>query len=115
MPCPAGCGRVTWLAVCTQVSESDVDEYQDEQLDAAAFEQDQLEDATTVRQSAGTTEIMRTKNFFLKPMTVEAAAEQCDQLGHAFYLFRDEQSDQVQVVYKRRDVGYGVIVPVNED
>ena len=60
-------------------------------------------------------EVMRTKNFFLKPMTVEAAVEQCEQLGHDFYVFREYSSDQVQVVYKRRTVGYGVIVPVNED
>ena len=60
-------------------------------------------------------EVMRTKNFFLKPMTVEAAVEQCDQLGHDFYVFRVSSSDQVQVVYKRRTTGYGVIVPVNEE
>lgn len=60
-------------------------------------------------------EVMRTKNFFLKPMTVEAAVEQCDQLGHDFYVFRESSSDQVQVVYKRRTTGYGVIVPVNEE
>lgn len=60
-------------------------------------------------------EVMRTKNFFLKPMAVEAAIEQCDQLGHDFYVFRESSSDQVQVVYKRRTTGYGVIVPVNEE
>lgn len=60
-------------------------------------------------------EVMRTKNFFLKPLSVEAAVEQCDQLGHDFYVFRESISDQVQVVYKRRAAGYGVIVPVNEE
>lgn len=60
-------------------------------------------------------EVMRTKNFFLKPMSVEAAVEQCDQLGHDFYVFRESISDLVQVVYKRRTAGYGVIVPVNEE
>ena len=65
--------------------------------------------------SSGTHEVMRTKNFFLKPMSVEAAVEQCDQLGHDFYVFREPNSDQVQVVYKRRTTGYGVIVPINEE
>jgi len=60
-------------------------------------------------------EVMRTKNFFLKPMTVEAAVEQCDQLGHDFYVFSESSSNQVQVVYKRRTTGYGVIVPVHEE
>ena len=96
--------------------ETDTDEDTLQRIeDTVSGQDDQLEDATTINQSSGTAEIMRTKNFFLKPMTVEAAAEQCDQLGHAFYVFRDVDSDQVQVVYKRRDVGYGVIVPVNED
>ena len=96
--------------------ESDVDDDALQQVEQGASSQyDQLEDAETVGKPSGTVEIMRTKNFFLKPMTVEAAAEQCDQLGHAFYVFRDVDSDQVQVVYKRRDVGYGVIVPVNEE
>lgn len=67
------------------------------------------------RRSSGIHEVMRTKNFFLKPMSVEAAVEQCDQLGHDFYVFRESSSDQVQVVYKRRAAGYGVIVPVNEE
>lgn len=64
---------------------------------------------------AVTHEVMRTKNFFLKPMSVESAVEQCDQLGHDFYIFRESSNDQVQVVYKRRTIGYGVIVPVNEE
>lgn len=67
------------------------------------------------RSSSSVHEVMRTKNFFLKPMSVEAAVEQCDQLGHDFYVFRESISDQVQVVYKRRTTGYGVIVPVNEE
>ena len=71
---------------------------------------------TQLQHSTGATqEIMRTKNFFLKPMSAEAAVEQCDQLGHDFYIFRESSSDQVQVVYKRRSVGYGVIVPVNDE
>lgn len=115
---PRGPSTVSTVSTPDEVPEleSDVDEDALQQTeDGAPGEYDQLEDAQTVGQPSGTLEIMRTKNFFLKPMTVEAAAEQCDQLGHAFYVFRDVDSDQVQVVYKRRDVGYGVIVPVNEE
>jgi ribosomal subunit interface protein len=60
-------------------------------------------------------EVVRTKYFFLKPMTVEAALEQCDQLGHDFFVFREHSSDQVQVVYKRKQGGYGVIIPEKEE
>lgn len=80
------------------------------------YDVDELPDPSQARRSSSSVhEVMRTKNFFLKPMSVEAAVEQCDQLGHDFYVFRESISDQVQVVYKRRAAGYGVIVPVNEE
>ncbi|KAK9824515.1 hypothetical protein WJX72_011019 [[Myrmecia] bisecta] len=56
-------------------------------------------------------EIVRTKYFFLKPMSLEEATEQAEQVGHDFYVYRDKASDQVQVVYKRKSHGYGVIIP----
>ncbi|DBB11202.1 TPA: Ribosome-binding factor PSRP1, chloroplastic [Trebouxia sp. C0006] len=90
----------------------------DEDSDAEFAEEPEpqtLQPAQASHDSPATHEVMRTKNFFLKPMTVEAAVEQCDQLGHDFYVFRESSSDQVQVVYKRRTTGYGVIVPVNEE
>lgn len=90
----------------------------DEDSDTEFAEEAELrtpQPAQASHDSPATHEVMRTKNFFLKPMTVEAAVEQCDQLGHDFYVFRESISDQVQVVYKRRTTGYGVIVPVNEE
>ncbi|KAA6428717.1 MAG: 30S ribosomal [Trebouxia sp. A1-2] len=93
-------------------------EMTDEDSDAEFAEEPEpqtLQPAQASHDSPATHEVMRTKNFFLKPMTVEAAVEQCDQLGHDFYVFRESSSDQVQVVYKRRTTGYGVIVPVNEE
>jgi len=90
----------------------------DEDSDAEFAEEPEpqtLQPAQASHDSPATHEVMRTKNFLLKPMTVEADVEQCDQLGHDFYVFRESSSDQVQVVYKRRTTGYGVIVPVNEE
>jgi len=56
-------------------------------------------------------EIVRTKTHALKPMTPEEAALQMELLGHDFFLFFDAQSEQVEVVYRRRDGGYGLIEP----
>lgn len=36
---------------------------------------------------------------------------QLDQVGHDFYVFLDQESRQVQVVYRRKQEGYGVIIP----
>jgi putative sigma-54 modulation protein len=55
--------------------------------------------------------IVRTKTHPLKPMTPEEAALQMELLGHDFFLFFDAQSEQVELVYRRRDGGYGLIEP----
>lgn len=62
-------------------------------------------DATSV-------EILRTKSHAVKPMTPEEAALQMDLLGHDFFLFYDPESEQIEVVYRRREGGYGLIEPI---
>lgn len=53
--------------------------------------------------------IVRTKRFALKPMDVEEAVMQMELLGHDFFVFRDADSGEVSVVYRRRDGHYGLI------
>ena len=55
-------------------------------------------------------EIIRTKQFPMKPMTREEAILQMNLLEHSFFAFRDEDADGAfAVVYKRNDGGYGII------
>ena len=55
-------------------------------------------------------QILRTKKFPLKPMTVEEAILQMNLLEHTFFAFRNEDADGAfAVVYKRNDGGYGLI------
>lgn len=56
-------------------------------------------------------EIVRTKRFNLKPMDSEEAILQMDMLGHAFFVFTNDQSGETNVVYRRRDGKYGLIEP----
>ncbi len=67
-------------------------------------------DIDTPLQSDGT-QLVRTKRFAYKPMTSDEAIEQMELLGHTFFVFTDASTDQVNVVYRRRDGNYGVIVP----
>jgi len=63
---------------------------------------------------ADTTEkfkILRTKRFALKPMDEEEAIMQMNLLGHTFFVFFNAESDEVNVVYKRKDGNYGLIEP----
>lgn len=53
--------------------------------------------------------IVRTKRFALKPMDAEEAVLQMELLGHDFFVFRDADSGEVSVLYKRRDGNYGLI------
>jgi len=54
--------------------------------------------------------IVRTKAFQVKPMSSDEAVEQMELLGHDFFVFRDAGSDLVNVLYRREDGNYGLIV-----
>lgn len=57
--------------------------------------------------------IVRTKRHVLRPMTPEDAAVQMEALGHAFYMFRNSENDEISVIYLRNDGNYGLIEPAN--
>lgn len=61
--------------------------------------------------AAAPVEIYRRKRFEMKPMTPEDAAIQMELLGHAFYMFRNSETLEVNVVYRRSDGRYGLIEP----
>src|ERR1700693_3254074 len=55
--------------------------------------------------------IVKTKQFPVKPMSPEEAVLQLELVGHDFFVFRNAESDEVNVVYRRRDGDYGLIEP----
>jgi len=55
--------------------------------------------------------IIRTKQFGIKPMFPEDACIQMELLGHSFFVFSNAETDEVNVVYKRRGNTYGLIEP----
>lgn len=55
--------------------------------------------------------IIRTKRFDIKPMYPEDACIQMELLGHNFFVFNNAETDQVNVVYKRKGSTYGLIEP----
>ena len=52
---------------------------------------------------------VRRKYFAMPPMGLEEARRQLDLIDHDFYMFREKESDQLQVIYRRNHGGYGVI------
>ncbi len=55
--------------------------------------------------------IVKTKSFPLKPMTPEEACLQMDLLGHDFFVFINAETEDTNVVYRRKDGDYGLIEP----
>lgn len=76
-------------------SEEFIDEYDDETTDTETEE----------------VEIIRTKHFGIKPMYPEDACVQMELLGHNFYVFLNAETEEVNVVYKRKGNTYGLIEP----
>ncbi len=57
--------------------------------------------------------IARVKRHVLRPMTAEDAAIQMDALGHDFFMFRNADTDEINVIYLRHDGDYGLLEPAN--
>lgn len=55
--------------------------------------------------------VVRTKRFAIKPMPVEEAILQMNLLGHEFYMFSNAETNEVNVVYRRKAGDYGLIEP----
>jgi ribosome hibernation promoting factor len=56
-------------------------------------------------------QIVKTKQFSMKPMSAEEAVLQLELVGHDFFVFRSDESGEINVIYRRRDGGYGLIEP----
>lgn len=55
--------------------------------------------------------IVRSKRFGIKPMSAEEAVLQMNMLNHEFFVFLNDKSEEVNVVYKRKNEAYGLIEP----
>ena len=80
----------------------------DKQQAAGSFQQEYLDKDYEEDEEV---KIIRTKKFGIKPMYPEDACVQMELLGHNFFVFRNAESDEVCVVYKRKGNTYGLIEP----
>ncbi|MCD7775181.1 MAG: ribosome-associated translation inhibitor RaiA [Clostridiales bacterium] len=80
--------------------------------DFAAIEAD-MSDADDISEE-NEFEIIRTKSVAVKPQSVEEAILQMNMLGHEFYMFINAATEQICVVYRRKNGGYGLLEPAEE-
>jgi len=57
--------------------------------------------------------VVKTKKFRVSPMDVQEAILQMNLLGHDFFMFRNAETGEINVVYKRNDGKYGVLEPID--
>jgi putative sigma-54 modulation protein len=68
-------------------------------------------EAAPVEVEEGETTIVKTKQFSVTPMSPEQAVLQLELVGHDFFVFRNAETETINVVYRRRDGDYGLIEP----
>lgn len=67
--------------------------------------------AESIDEGQGERAIIRSHSFPVKPMSVEEAVMQMDLLHKDFLVFTDDESEAINVVYRRKDGNYGLIIP----
>ncbi|EDX85243.1 Sigma 54 modulation protein / S30EA ribosomal protein [Synechococcus sp. PCC 7335] len=55
--------------------------------------------------------VVRSKYFAMPPMTVQTALENLELVGHDFYMFRNVETGEINVIYERNHKGYGLLQP----
>lgn len=71
-----------------------------------------IEPASYNEPDEGGPQVVKTKRFDMLPMFEEDAIAQMEELGHAFFVFLNAETDDVAVLYRRNDGSYGLIEPV---
>lgn len=74
------------------------------EYEAIPVPEEELDDAPLYK-------IEKVKHFEVKPMDAEEAVMEMELIGHSFFVFRNGDTDEVNVVYKRKDGSYGLIEP----
>lgn len=82
----------------------------EKRMKAAAFTPDFVEEMYEPDEY----KVVKTKRFPVKPMEVEEAILQMNMLDHTFFVFRNAESGEINVVYKRHDGNYALIEPEEE-
>lgn len=82
-----------------------------EQLYDVLSSQEVVDDLELDRVAQLPKEVVRAKFVELEPMSVDEAVDRLEAIGHDFYVFTENKTNKMQVVYRRKTNGYGVLIP----
>jgi putative sigma-54 modulation protein len=102
--------RKTQSAAGASIEDSVPD---DINLDVIDFSE--YDDSSALPESMMLESMMKPKEFAMPPITVEQAVENLNYIDHPFYVFRNEATNEVNVIYKRDNGGVGLISPEKQD
>lgn len=83
----------------------------EKKIHSSALDDFQLPPDGKEEEEAEEYKIVRTKHFCVKPISVDEAILQMNLLEHQFFMFRNEEDNEINVVYKRKDGNYGLLTP----
>ena len=74
-------------------------------------EEEEWEETALPPEESISGKVVRVKRFEMVPMTTEEAIEQMELLGHQFFVFLNAEEGGINIIYRRRDGDYGLIIP----
>ncbi|WOC31518.1 MULTISPECIES: ribosome hibernation-promoting factor, HPF/YfiA family [Caproicibacterium] len=87
----------------------------DKQIHSTALDQYVQQYVNATEEPEEEYKVVRTKHFIVKPMSVNEAILQMNLLEHQFFMFRNEETEEINVVYRRRQGNYGLLEPEEND
>jgi len=110
-------GRAADKSIAKEEEEEEYNEYLSEVMyETAVFDREErLRQELEQLNKTFPSTVRRSKVLELDPVSLDDAIDEMEQVGHDFFVYRDLESDQIQVVYRRAEEGYGIIIPKKRD